>query len=419
MPNPRPGEDKQAYVARFMASSEAQKDFPDEKQRAAVAYSMWGEKKNALMCRDCGGVTEASHGGGRACIECGYHDRDATPPVESIPNICRTCRHPLDPEHSDYGCNLDGCSCTQGQNAIVVPEDVLPNAGDVNDLNPQMAQMWDGASDAEKRRTLEQAGLGIGLMQMRWSQMTPAIRAEIAKKVFDVENKNIRDDAFLAKKDAIIAAEKEIRSKLRALRGKEGTPEFQDLERKLRDNEKEYDRLHRENKNADDKGPFDQPNPMGCNGCDDSRAPLNKEGYCARCAKEQGPRQNAGPRAAFEAHAAKCEGCNAVYNADKMAAEKLCSDGLAIMNGKAEDVEQIKKLVEGIEHEAAEIEAENAGDDACHRCQHPKADHKGGMNDCAAEGCSCKLWIPNSLGNAADSPFEREAAGAAAYGSRA
>lgn len=41
--------------------------------------------------------------------------------------------------------------------------------------------------------------------------------------------------------------------------------------------------------NADDKGPFDQPNPMGCNGCDDSRAPLNKHGYCQPCAKKQGP----------------------------------------------------------------------------------------------------------------------------------
>jgi len=46
MPYPKAGEDKKAYVARFMASEEAHRDFPDEKQRLAVAYSMF-EKRNA------------------------------------------------------------------------------------------------------------------------------------------------------------------------------------------------------------------------------------------------------------------------------------------------------------------------------------------------------------------------------------
>lgn len=46
MPYPKAGEDKKDYVARFMASEEAKRDFPDEKQRLAVAYSMF-EKRNA------------------------------------------------------------------------------------------------------------------------------------------------------------------------------------------------------------------------------------------------------------------------------------------------------------------------------------------------------------------------------------
>ena len=45
MPWPKPGEEKQHYVSRFMGSGEARKSFPDQKQRAAVAYSMFGEKK--------------------------------------------------------------------------------------------------------------------------------------------------------------------------------------------------------------------------------------------------------------------------------------------------------------------------------------------------------------------------------------
>lgn len=46
MPKPNPGESKKDYIGRFMRSGEAQSDFPDEKQRLAVAYSMY-EKKNA------------------------------------------------------------------------------------------------------------------------------------------------------------------------------------------------------------------------------------------------------------------------------------------------------------------------------------------------------------------------------------
>lgn len=46
MPYPKAGEDKSAYVARFMASAEAQKDYPDQKQRTAVAYAMWDKREN-------------------------------------------------------------------------------------------------------------------------------------------------------------------------------------------------------------------------------------------------------------------------------------------------------------------------------------------------------------------------------------
>lgn len=50
MPRPNEGETKEDYVARFMKSAEAQSDFPDDKQRVAVAYSMWerrGKLKNS------------------------------------------------------------------------------------------------------------------------------------------------------------------------------------------------------------------------------------------------------------------------------------------------------------------------------------------------------------------------------------
>lgn len=46
MPYPKKGEDMSDYISRFMESGEARSDFPDEKQRYAVARSMW-EKRNS------------------------------------------------------------------------------------------------------------------------------------------------------------------------------------------------------------------------------------------------------------------------------------------------------------------------------------------------------------------------------------
>lgn len=39
MPYPAPGEKRASYIKRFVKSKEAQKSFPDVKQRLAVAYS--------------------------------------------------------------------------------------------------------------------------------------------------------------------------------------------------------------------------------------------------------------------------------------------------------------------------------------------------------------------------------------------
>lgn len=44
MPYPTQNEDEQEYISRFMKSAEAIKDYPDEKQRVAVAYSLWKER---------------------------------------------------------------------------------------------------------------------------------------------------------------------------------------------------------------------------------------------------------------------------------------------------------------------------------------------------------------------------------------
>jgi len=47
-PSPRSGEAEGDYVSRFMASAEAQRDYPDQKQRLAVAYSMYRERNSSM-----------------------------------------------------------------------------------------------------------------------------------------------------------------------------------------------------------------------------------------------------------------------------------------------------------------------------------------------------------------------------------
>ncbi len=49
MPRPVKGESQKNYLARFMSSPEARESFPEQKQRAAVAYSMYRRRnKNSL-----------------------------------------------------------------------------------------------------------------------------------------------------------------------------------------------------------------------------------------------------------------------------------------------------------------------------------------------------------------------------------
>jgi hypothetical protein len=46
MPKPNPGEKKTDYIQRFMSSEEANKSYPDARQRYAVALSKWEKHGN-------------------------------------------------------------------------------------------------------------------------------------------------------------------------------------------------------------------------------------------------------------------------------------------------------------------------------------------------------------------------------------
>lgn len=147
MPKPNPGESEQDYISRFVQSDEARRDYPDEKQRAAVAYSMFKEQANASqICRECGG----SAGPSDRCATCGAPSAPETPAIETLRNLCVHCLHPLEPEHDAVGCRADGCNCTAVGGVIRTPEDALPNATDPISVG----HGWDGGSDPKGRRDI-------------------------------------------------------------------------------------------------------------------------------------------------------------------------------------------------------------------------------------------------------------------------
>ena len=45
LPTPRGDESEQDFISRFMGDSQAVSDFPDEKQRAAVAYKQYRDEE--------------------------------------------------------------------------------------------------------------------------------------------------------------------------------------------------------------------------------------------------------------------------------------------------------------------------------------------------------------------------------------
>lgn len=47
MPNPKKNEKKEDFISRCVSSEEAQKTFPDQKQRVAFCYSKWSEHTKA------------------------------------------------------------------------------------------------------------------------------------------------------------------------------------------------------------------------------------------------------------------------------------------------------------------------------------------------------------------------------------
>ena len=43
LPSPLDGDDRAAFVARFMSDEEAKEQFPGQKHRLAIAYGQWRE----------------------------------------------------------------------------------------------------------------------------------------------------------------------------------------------------------------------------------------------------------------------------------------------------------------------------------------------------------------------------------------
>lgn len=109
MPYPRKGESKSDYISRFLDSSEAKQDFPDLKQRTAVAYSMY-ERKNSSMY----GMAEKEIW--PKSYKCNFIESGVVAYADLGP--CKVCG-------DARVCGNDGDECqTEGQ-TILVPDEAL------------------------------------------------------------------------------------------------------------------------------------------------------------------------------------------------------------------------------------------------------------------------------------------------------
>lgn len=175
MPNPRADEGESAYVSRFMESAEARRDFPDEKQRAAVAYSKFREKTNADSggepCRACGAARVIDNAASvNDCPHCGDRMLGApTPPVEDLNNLCRTCLHAIEPSHDGFGCHVPGCGCTATNVGVVgdIKRGLL-NAG----RDPKA--IWQALSQDIRRYVCRHAGVDESYMHVEQYEAIPA-----------------------------------------------------------------------------------------------------------------------------------------------------------------------------------------------------------------------------------------------------
>jgi hypothetical protein len=50
IPSPNKGQSKKKFMESCMSSDTTNKEFPDQKQRAAVCNSKWEEKKSKAFC---------------------------------------------------------------------------------------------------------------------------------------------------------------------------------------------------------------------------------------------------------------------------------------------------------------------------------------------------------------------------------
>ena len=110
MPKPRDGENKKSYISRFMGSPEAVADFPDEKQRLAVAYSMF-EKRNASFS-----LTQPKEIPWPRKYEANYIE----PGVVAYQDLgpCKTCGNA-------FSCGNEGDACQPEGATVLVKQEAL------------------------------------------------------------------------------------------------------------------------------------------------------------------------------------------------------------------------------------------------------------------------------------------------------
>lgn len=134
----------------------------------------------------------------------------------------------------------------------------------------------------------------------------------------------------------------------------------------LQNMDESLERAAKKIRDIKDGGPFDQPNYHGCNACDDIRTPLNRDGYCRDCARQQKPLGNA------------------TYTFTDQNGEKDTVMAITLGEAWKKLSEKWATSVETLKTWGIKVEVRNA--EPCPECGHSEPNDQ---DHCQVAGCKC------------------------------
>lgn len=250
------------------------------------------------LCGGCGAELTTNPDAIITDCVCGYRlIGGPTPPVEDLNNLCRSCTHQLNPSHDDFGCHQPDCACTvtaaDGAARIAA---TLANSAPMSRI---IKRAW------VRDQATPPGAPALGQISCPCGQAPPSMYGDgkdvncACGRIYDSTG-NIKRDLENVKPTEEDWTEGRVKCSRPgckeeahgSIAGKPVCDKHADAKQNSDEREMGWQLAKKLGVKAPKDLPFDQPNPHGCNGCDDIKAKLNIDGYCLDCAKQQGEFQN-------------------------------------------------------------------------------------------------------------------------------